>query len=235
MDRRRVLRGPPIGRHLAAVGLLVVLMLLFVWVGIPRDRDGAPYVSHTLLADTSLVLLCFVLMLGPIARFVPRLRPVVPWGRELGIAMFVTAGLHVALLLQPDFDVVVFFGIRNFRGETEFGLRMWDASNWVGALALAYALVLVATSNDLSQRWLGSGWKFIQRQAYTLFVLAWLHTAAFVLLDTGHGSSFSTWYRDSSVRDTRKYRASRGPRCSTTHPPSVSARSLSAGRQPATG
>jgi hypothetical protein len=107
--------------------------------------------------------------------------------------MFVTAGLHVAILQGPDFVVIPFFGARNSRG-IELADSMWAASNWVGVVALGYAFVLVATSNDLSQRWLGRGWKFIQRQAYTLFVLAWLHTAAFVLLDAGHGSSFLPWF-----------------------------------------
>lgn len=43
-----------------------------------------------------------------------------------------------------------------------------------------------ATSNDFSQRTLGRGWKFLQRQTYTLFVLTWLHTAGFLLVtETG--------------------------------------------------
>jgi hypothetical protein len=71
---------------------------------------------------------------------------------------------------------------------------LWGAANWVGLIALGYALILSAISNDWSQRWRGRGWKFVQRQAYTLFVLVWLHTAAFVLLDAGHGSSFIRWF-----------------------------------------
>lgn len=51
-----------------------------------------------------------------------------------------------------------------------------------------YAAVLAAISNDWSQRFLGRGWKFVQRQAYTLFVLAWLHTAAFLFFGAGHGA-----------------------------------------------
>jgi sulfoxide reductase heme-binding subunit YedZ len=109
--------------------------------------------------------------------------------------MLVTGGLHVVILVSEwDWDVYVFFGYRSSPVGTELGTGMWDAANWVGLLALGYALVLAATSNDLSQRWLGRGWKFVQRQAYTLFVLVWLHTAAFVLLDAGHGSSFMLWF-----------------------------------------
>jgi sulfoxide reductase heme-binding subunit YedZ len=165
------------------VGLIVVLMLLFWWL----DAGGSLPISHALLADTSLVLLCLILMLGALARLVPRLRPVVPWGRELGIGMFVTAGLHVAILLDPDFlDVIPSF-------ERERDPSMWSAAWLVGILALGYALVLAATSNDWSQRMLGRGWKFLQRQAYTLFVLTWIHTAAYVLLGAGHGAFLGVW------------------------------------------
>ncbi len=96
--QRKPRRGPPVGRHMAAVGLTVVLMLLLWWL----DGESLP-ISHVLLADTSLVLLCLVLMLGALARLVPRLRPVLPWSRELGIGMFVTASLHIALFLDPGF------------------------------------------------------------------------------------------------------------------------------------
>lgn len=171
----------------------MVLTLIFMWIaGNPNDVQPF-YLGHEMLAATSLVLLCLILMVGPAARFLPRLRPVVPWGRELGIAMFVTAGLHVAMLNDFDLYVTGFFGHRTPRGDFELGTEMWHAANWVGAVALGYALVLAATSNDWSQRKLGRGWKFLQRQTYTLFVLAWLHTAAFVLIGAGHGALLDSW------------------------------------------
>ncbi|MBG7605272.1 MAG: ferric reductase-like transmembrane domain-containing protein [Actinobacteria bacterium] len=186
------LQGPPLGRHVAAVTLTAALMLLFFWLDANPEGGGSLPLSHAVLADTSLVLLCLILMLGAVARVVPRSRRVVPWARELGIAMFVTAGLHIAILVGPSLEVSGFFGVRSFRG-FEFGTRMWDAANWVGVVALGYALVLAATSNDWSQRKLGRGWKFLQRQTYTLFVLAWLHTAAFVVLGAGHAVTLFTW------------------------------------------
>jgi sulfoxide reductase heme-binding subunit YedZ len=186
-------RGPPLGRHVAAIGLTVALMLVFFWLDANPEGGGSLPLSNAVLADTSIVLLCLILMLGPGARLVPRLRRVVPWGRELGIAMFVTAGLHIAILVGPSLEVSWFFGVRSFRG-FKFETRMWDAANWVGVVALGYALVLAATSNDWSQRKLGRGWKFLQRQAYTLFALAWLHTAAFVRFGAGHGAALFTWF-----------------------------------------
>jgi sulfoxide reductase heme-binding subunit YedZ len=192
MNQGGTLRGPPLGRHVAAIGLTAALMLVFFWLSADPEGGGSLPLPHAVLADTSLVLLCFILMLGAGARLVPRLRRVVPWGRELGMAMFVTAGLHVAILNGLSLDVTGFFGERTFRG-FEFDTSMIAAANWVGVVALGYALVLAATSNDWSQRKLGRGWKFLQRQTYTLFVLAWLHTAAFVVLGAGHAVTLFTW------------------------------------------
>jgi hypothetical protein len=103
--------------------------------------------------------------------------------------MFVTAGLHVVLLSDSVFG---FFREVVFLERTD-SPSMWAGANWVGALALGYALVLAAISNDWSQRKLRRGWKFAQRQAYTLFVLTWIHTAAFVLIGAGHGASLFVW------------------------------------------
>ena len=181
-------RGPPLGRHLAAMGVVLILMLVF-WL-VHREGGGDDqWYWNRVLADTSFVLLCLALMLGPVARLVPHLRRFVPWARELGIGMFVTAGLHVVILYDSylgrlgsffSFDSLrnALFGPHGLLLENEsFGA----AADWVGLFALGYALVLAATSNDFSQRMLGRGWKFTQRQTYTLFVLTWLHTAAFVV------------------------------------------------------
>ena len=53
---------------------------------------------------------------------------------------------------------------------------------------------MAAISNDFSQRRLGRGWKFLQRQAYTLFVLAWLHTAGWLLPSFPHSPTFIPWF-----------------------------------------
>ena len=92
--------------------------------------------------------------------------------------MFVTACLHVVILID-DFPSLsdAFFGAYGFIAAQDW----WGAANWVGLVALAYALVLAATSNDFSQRLLRRGWKFLQRQTYTLFVLTVGHTVGFIL------------------------------------------------------
>jgi hypothetical protein len=72
--------------------------------------------------------------------------------------MFVTASLHVLLLVSPGRGWFSFgdlrdslFGPHGYMGPD----NLWSAANWVGLFALGYVLVLAATSNDFSQRLLG--------------------------------------------------------------------------------
>jgi DMSO/TMAO reductase YedYZ heme-binding membrane subunit len=105
--------------------------------------------------------------------------------------MFVTAGLHVVMLYGWSRDGLGdFFDADGFFGGDGGG----TAANWVGLVALGYALALVVTSNDFSRRLLRRGWKFVQRQAYPLFVLTWLHTAGSILIDGYNGQSFIPWF-----------------------------------------
>lgn len=177
MGRSGVVRGPPVGRHLAAFGITVALLWVFWSVhkqALPSS-DGSG-LWNKVFADASVVLLCLVLMLGPLARYVPRVRRFVPWGRELGIAMFVTVAVHVLMITSPVGEGGWIDHIDgSFSGEDA-----WDAANMAGWLAFAAALVLASTSNDVSHRLLGRGWKFVQRQAYTLYVLAVLHSVVWL-------------------------------------------------------
>ena len=53
--------------------------------------------------------------------------------------------------------------------------------NLLGIAAVAFGLVLLATSNNVSVRLLGSsGWKFLQQSIYVFFWLVVLHTAYFM-------------------------------------------------------
>ena len=197
---RRTQRGPPLGRHAAAVGLTAGLMLTFSWYGFGADWVSGMS-SNIVAADASVVLLCLVLMLGAGARLIPRLRRFAPWRRELGIAAAVTAGLHVLLVIGLDIltvsglrieTIIGFFGEQRPDGFEPSGVG--EAANWVGLIALGYALVLAATSNDWSQRRLGRGWKLLHIQTYTLFLLVVLHTATYVVLGLGHVSPFRIFF-----------------------------------------
>ena len=106
------------GRHLGAVGLTTALTVGLFWIG--RDPDalrGLP-LSHTVLADVSLILLCLILGLGALGRLLPQLRPIVPWSRELGIGMFLTGGLHAMLLLGVRLEFSGLVGAGTASGAT---------------------------------------------------------------------------------------------------------------------
>ena len=83
--------------------------------------------------------------------------------RELGMATFLYAALHLAayLVRQSNFHVVL------------FDLKLIEyATGWVGFVTL---LALAITSNDASVHWLGLWWKPLQRVVYVSAIAAFLH------------------------------------------------------------
>lgn len=59
---------------------------------------------NRVFADAALLLLCTILVIGPVARFVPTIGRLRPWRRELGLAMFVAAVLHVAVYAHGSYN-----------------------------------------------------------------------------------------------------------------------------------
>jgi hypothetical protein len=109
--------------------------------------------------------------------------------------MFVAAGLHVWIYLYGGWNPLnPMLAPERFRDEGRL-LRTPDAAaNWVGLAALAYAFVLALTSNPYLQRRLGRGWKLVQQQAYTLYVLTVLHVAGWLYLSYDTPSGFEWWF-----------------------------------------
>ena len=174
-------------RHLLAMALLIVLLALF---SLQREGLETQYLWDRMSADASFVLLCLILMIGPAAKFMPRLRFLLPWRRELGIAFFVGAVLHVTVytnLLRWSSFVKLFARVEG--SEIIFYKDSFGTGNWVGLAALLYAAVLAGTANDLSQQWLGKAWKFLQQQVYTLFVLVFIHAVflLYLVIEDGRG------------------------------------------------
>lgn len=105
---------------------------------------------NRIVADVSFALLCLTLITGPAAQFAPRLRPLLPWWRELGVVAALAALAHVIIYMRVlRWNPLGFF----FRFEGSDATLLRDAfasSNWVGLLALAIMLVLGAAANDFS-------------------------------------------------------------------------------------
>lgn len=167
-------------RHLLALGLLTGLCFLFVW---GRSAIHPLHRFNRAAADASYLLLCLTLIIGPLVKIVPSLRFLLPWRRELGIAFTVAAVLHVIVYSSRyDFAVLRFFSEVTGEGETRLLEDAFGIANIIGLVALLYAAVLFITSNDIAQGILGRGWKFLQQQSYTLFVLVLLHVALFLYM-----------------------------------------------------
>ena len=83
--------------------------------------------------------------------------------RDLGLAAFLYAALHVSVYLirQANLNVVLF--------------DMWFLEYAMGWLAFLTMLVLAVTSNDDAVHFLGKWWKPLQRLAYVAAIAAALH------------------------------------------------------------
>lgn len=169
-------------RHVFALALLIGITVVFLFL---RSDVHALHRFNRSVADASYLLLCLTLILGPLVKMVPRLRFLLPWRRELGIAFTVSALVHVVIYARSfNWSLLRFFAESNQNGGTRLLENAFAISNIIGVIALLYALVLFVTSNDFAQNILGKGWKFLQQQSYTLFVLVILHFALFIYMVT---------------------------------------------------
>lgn len=171
--------------------LALLLTALLVWLStLGREDLAQVHTWNRAFADAAYLLLCLTLMLGPLARFWKEISSSLAWRRELGIAFTASAILHVVIYAQTyDYNFLRFF-TRQDHLTTFLAHDAFAAAMWIGLFALLYALVLTITSNNFSQRLLGKGWKFLQQQSYTLFVLSMLHTflLLYLVIQMGFGA-----------------------------------------------
>jgi methionine sulfoxide reductase heme-binding subunit len=127
------------------------------------------------------------LVLGPLTKFVPRMRVFLSYRRELGIWFGVFAIAHTIIILDGwvQWEFLQFMGYQyipaidqTVRMESGFGM-----ANILGVLAVLLAIPLMMTSADWATRALGaSAWKFLHYTAYTIFFAVALHTAYFLYI-----------------------------------------------------
>lgn len=175
-------RSGMLGRHLVTA-LVAALLVLGFWLSRPR---WVPEMRlWKAVGDASLVLLVASLLAGPLARLWRPATPLLRWRREAGIWFALLACLHAVLILNGwvrwsftrflGYEFVPQLG-RNVRLESGFAL-----ANIVGMLALAWAMVLAATSSDRAVRRLGRpSWKWLHNGAYVVFYLAFVHAGYFL-------------------------------------------------------
>lgn len=139
------------------------------------------------IGDSSWVLLCISLLIGPLARLWQPVGRLIKWRREVGIWFGVLALGHALLIVNGwvRWDVMRFLGYefipqldRHARIEPGFGL-----SNIVGLIALIWALLLTVTSTNWAIKQLGSSaWKWLHSGAYIIFYLVSLHVFYFLFI-----------------------------------------------------
>lgn len=172
-------------RHLALAGLALVLTTAVFFATPPPDF------RHRLSMGTayaSLILLVVSLLLGPWRVLRRRAVPVsFHLRRDVGIWGGIFALVHtgVGLTVHLRGRMWMYFlrrlhppAIQN----TQFG-----AANYVGAAAALLFVMLLAISNDVSLRRLGTQrWKSIQRWAYVAFGLTVAHGILFQRVEKRH-------------------------------------------------
>lgn len=173
-----------LSRHAMVLVLAAASFALFWFT---RSQWDAEMRLWKAVGDASLVLLLATMALGPLARLWRAAGRLLPLRRETGIWFGLLAVLHTVLILDgwARWSVQRFFGYefipqlgRVARIEPGFGL-----ANLVGLVAVAWALVLVATSSDRALRRLGPGaWKWLHNGSYVVFWLVVLHTGYFLFL-----------------------------------------------------
>jgi len=139
------------------------------------------------VGDTALVLLFLSLAMGPAGRLSRVAAAALPWRRAVGVWAAVASLAHGGLVLWGwvQFDLGRLMGYefipqlgRTARLEPGFGL-----ANLMGIVALAWLLVMAATSSDWAVRRLGpAAWKWLHSSAYVVFYLVALHSAYFLFI-----------------------------------------------------
>jgi sulfoxide reductase heme-binding subunit YedZ len=185
-------KAPPAGGEAKAVALrhlVVGFTTLLLTAGFWFTRlDWAPDMrTWRAFGDAAVVLLFVSLAIGPAARLWRPAGRLVRWRRETGVWCAVASLVHAVLIFHGwvrwslerlwGFEFVAQLN-RTARLEPGFGL-----ANLIGLVALAWLLVLAATSSDRMVRLLGpAAWKWLHHGAYVAFYLSVLHGAYFLYL-----------------------------------------------------
>ncbi len=166
-------------RHLVVILALVPLAFLFT---LTQDEPLSLGLLGLGFADAAVIILFVTMSIGPAVNLMPGLKLLLCWRRQLGIAVAVASGLHVAAFAVGDLRALPGLFVEEVDGRVFLQADLISAVSWIGLAAFGYACVLAITSNDYSQRILKAAWYRMHGQSYTLFVLAIIHTLIGVYL-----------------------------------------------------
>lgn len=147
--------------------LWLALFAPIAWI-LVRYQAGTLYYGEVvhLTGELSVRLMMLAMAATPLMLMFPG-RALPRWllrnRRYFGVASFAYAGLHTVVYAQRTGLV------------SEVLAESTDIEYLTGWIALLIFLVLAATSNDASVRWLRNGWKRLHRLAYPAAVLGFAH------------------------------------------------------------
>jgi sulfoxide reductase heme-binding subunit YedZ len=165
-------------------GLLALLVAAYLgtFVGVTLLRDSNATLETALirgLGTGALVLLTFILVIGPLARLDRRWLPVLYNRRHLGVTMcllglahaaFAVIQFHAAGNLNPFVSMLT--GAADIRHLAVFPFE------WLGLAALTILVLMAATSHDFWLATLGApAWKALHMMVYVAYALLLGHVA----------------------------------------------------------
>ncbi|WP_052341176.1 ferric reductase-like transmembrane domain-containing protein [Salinarimonas rosea] len=172
----------PLGRNLAVILLAAALVAGFLAV---HAQWSPMHRWNRAFGDASFLLLALAMAVGATARLWRPAGRVIAFRRELGVYATLLAIVHLVVILAGwvTWDLWRLFGFefhpqlgRYVMVQHGFGL-----ANAVGLVALALAIPLALTSNDMSVRRLGAQtWKVLQMGAVPLWWLGIAHVGYFL-------------------------------------------------------
>jgi methionine sulfoxide reductase heme-binding subunit len=173
------------------LGLLMAAALSALCLYLTRPyRDVVTKLSFS-TAYPALVLLVITLWIGPWNLLRRQRTPISSdFRRDIGIWAGILGIFHsaIGLCVHMRGRPWLYFVYQRSEGHT-FPLRhdIFGFANETGLLATIILLLLFVTSNDYSLRRLGTPrWKQLQRWNYLLFLLVFLHTAAYQTIEKQH-------------------------------------------------
>lgn len=180
--RRRLVRHHiPIGLASAAAVALFYAMV---------DSKETMFRWSMATAYVGLALLGASLALGPLNVLRRRPNPVsTDLRRDVGIWGGILSLAHFLVGWQVHMKHRYLYWLREIDGTDRLTVRLdaFGFANFTGLAAVAAAALLLALSNDLSLRRLGTArWKRLQRWNYPLFALVIVHGAAYQVIEKRH-------------------------------------------------
>ncbi len=173
---------------LALATAVVLFVAAFIGVAVainPAQTPAILIIRSTAVA--AILLLHFILAIGPLARIDKRWLPLLYNRRHLGVTMFLLAFIHAALatiLYHGSSDVNPIVSIFVTDAGTTLANFPFQA---FGAVALLILFVMAATSHDF---WLANltapVWKALHMSVYLAYVLLVVHVAFGVLQSETH-------------------------------------------------